>query len=90
MRIYDVNKYRLETVIELPIENRGDPISTLFIEKSYLSDDASRVIYSLGQSFFYECELPQKNNLGVKLISYPRYLIVVFQISNLCYDQLAR
>jgi WD40 repeat protein len=60
MRIYDVNKYRLETVIELPIENRGDPIGTLFIEKCYLSDDASRVIYSLGQSFYYDCELPQK------------------------------
>lgn len=60
IRIYDINKYRLETIIELPIERRGEDLAGLPIDKSYLSDDASLIIYSYqDQHFFYECHLPQ-------------------------------
>ena len=62
IRIYDINKYRLETIIELPIESSGEDLTGVPIDKSYLSDDASRIIYSYeGQQFFYECYLPQIN-----------------------------
>lgn len=68
IRIYDMNKYRLETVIELPIERNGEYLSGKPIDKCYLTNDASRIYYSFeGQSIYYECELPQiKSNTGTK------------------------
>ena len=61
LRIYDVNKCRLTTVIELPIDRSGADFSGRHIEKSFLTDDASHIYYSFdGQSFYCECELTQE------------------------------
>ena len=59
IRIYNVDKYRLVAVIELPIEyNNKKRIGCL--DKYYLSDDASLISYSFeDQPYFYKCYLPQ-------------------------------
>lgn len=60
LRIYDVNKYRLEHVIELPMEKRGEDFSGVPIDKASLINNASLIIYSYeGQPFYYKCELPK-------------------------------
>lgn len=68
VRIYDVNKYRLETVIELPVEQNGVDFSELTIDRCDISDDGSKIMYSFEeQSIYYECELPQiKSNTGTE------------------------
>ena len=60
LRIYDVNKYRLEHVIVLPMEMNGEDFAGVPIDKASLIDNASFIIYSYeGQSFYYKCELPK-------------------------------
>ena len=59
IRIYNVDQYRLETVIELPFErsdhNWNNPIDVI-----YFADDGSRIYYSIKDDpFYYMCELPE-------------------------------
>lgn len=59
IRIYDVDKCRIDCVIELPVENHGEEYVGC-IDKVYLADDGSEIYYSFGeQSIFYHCVLPQ-------------------------------
>ena len=59
VRIYNTDKYRLEAVIELPINRKKGEIFPLPIEKSYFTDDGSKVYYSFeDEPTFYICELP--------------------------------
>lgn len=52
IRIYNVDKYRLESIIELPIiRNEGEWIGV--IDQFNLSDDASQIYYSFKQQPFY-------------------------------------
>lgn len=57
IRIYNVNKCRLETIIELPINEN----ITGGLERFYLTDDASCIYYSFDNNSYYVCDLPQIN-----------------------------
>lgn len=58
IRIYNVDRLRLERVIELPFK-RYDDLRTGNIEKCYISDDGTRIYYYFnGYPVYYECELP--------------------------------
>ncbi len=56
LRIYNIDKVRLETVIELPFERNKTPKC---LDKFILKDDASQIIYSFrDDSIYYICKLP--------------------------------
>lgn len=62
VRVYNVNRPRLEAVIELPIR-RENYERVGCIDKIHISEDASRIYYSFeNQNFFYVCVLPQLKN----------------------------
>lgn len=58
MKIYNVNRCRLEKVVVLPIDNHGEEYFGP-IEQAYLADNGSEIYYSyVGQSMLYHCYLP--------------------------------
>lgn len=61
VRIYNVNRPRLEAVVELPIKRNDDEYYVGPINRCDIADDGSRIYYSFGDSFYYICELPHIN-----------------------------
>lgn len=60
IRVYNVDKCRLDTVIELP--RRNDELNHP-IENCFFSSDESKIFYSFeGEPFYYICELPNNND----------------------------
>lgn len=60
IRVYNVDKCRLDTVIELP--RRNDELNHP-IENCFFSSDGSKIFYSFeGEPFYYICELPNNND----------------------------
>lgn len=58
IRIYNIDRYRLESIIELPVEIEEDELFKP-IDKCYFSEDGSKIYYSFeGDSLYYLCELP--------------------------------
>lgn len=58
IRVYNVDQYRLETVIELPFRRNDNnwykPINVI-----YFADDGSHIYYSIKDDpYYYRCELP--------------------------------
>lgn len=59
VRVYNVNRPRLEAVIELPIK-RGEFERVGCVDKLYITDDGSEIYYSFeDQDFYYHCKLPK-------------------------------
>ena len=60
LRVYNINKCRLEEVIVLPLERKGERHLGA-LDKSLISDDGTRIHYSFAnQDIYYDCELPHK------------------------------
>lgn len=58
IRVYNVDQYRLETVIELPF-GRNDDNWYKPIDVIYFADDGSHIYYSIKDDpYYYQCELP--------------------------------
>lgn len=59
IRIYNIDKCRLETVIELPVNSKKGSPFLLPIEKSCFAEDGKKICYTFkGDSSFYLCKLP--------------------------------
>lgn len=59
VRIYNVNRPRLEAVVELPIKMNDDEYRIGPMDKCDIADDGSRIYYSFHEvPYYYICELP--------------------------------
>lgn len=60
IRVYNVDRYRLEAVIELPNKKNDNELLGYPIDKCCFSEDGLKIYYSFkGESFYYLCELPK-------------------------------